>query len=142
MATQGVVSIVRGEKILYKIVAGSNGMKALEFALDVLERAVKLSEDPQIKFEEKYTMDGLYQIASYHNFGGSEDLVVQGGPQSMIFNDGDLDDTLWFQHWENHTFNPRWECGIASYIYVVDVDWLDVINGNRTKLVGGYSRSE
>jgi hypothetical protein len=111
MATQGIVSIVKNGKTLFKCVAGCNGMTA--------EKTVKALSELQ-----NPTIDQVYKACIDNDFGCSDCTVVQSESEHRSnpdYQDEPLSD-LYIQKFSDPQFNPRWESGIASYKAVLDLD--------------------
>jgi hypothetical protein len=109
MATQGIISIVQDDKVLFKLVAGCNGMTAEKTA-----NAIR-----KMKHEDMNVVS-LYDIGMKHDFGCKDCLVVQSEMTYKAAEDEELS-KLYFEKFQNAEFNPRWECGIASHVEIVKV---------------------
>ena len=118
MSTQGLVSIVDKDKVLYKIVAGCSGMK-IEDLVKCIKTLYQINPD---KINAYY----LYHTALNYSFGCKDCLVV--------FNENELETDnkelfhgsfpLYLKTFDNPDFNPRWEYGTADYIEIIDIDLL------------------
>lgn len=107
MATQGVVSIVGGGQVRLKAVAGCNGMQAGDLAEAV---GGILPASPQ----------ALFDLAVACGFGCPDCLVVQS-PGGSIGPEDFEESAFWSEHFPDPRFNPRWECGMADYVQVVEI---------------------
>lgn len=109
MSTQGLVVIMRHGLTVAKIVAGSDGYRALVVA----DRIAK--ENPK-------TLRELYDIARFEGFGSQDDLVVIGRGNAVV-TEADFDpeqSPLYFSTFQCLWFNPRWAHGTAQYVYGVE----------------------
>jgi len=106
MATQGIVSIVNGEKVVFKCVAGCNGMTATETA-----NKLKALTNP--------TLDEVYDVCLENDFGCDDCLVVQSETEHKD-RDGEGLSQLYTDKFNDAEFNPRWESGIASHVEVIE----------------------
>lgn len=114
MATQGIVSIldIGGEKMLFKVIAGSDGYNASKLVEWVKAQTGAL------------TIEDIYKAAKQVKFGAQEDLVVQDSAGSLCFDGDDGPDELSglyrdYTKFCDPRFNPRWEQGTADYVEVV-----------------------
>ena len=105
MATQGVISIVKNDKTLYKCVVGCNGMNASKTAEIIREQKPKNIKE-------------VYSICSDNDFGCKDCLVVQSADNHLP-EDIELGE-LYYTEFEDSTFNPRWRHGTASRVEVVN----------------------
>jgi hypothetical protein len=120
MSTQGLISIVKDEKVLYKIVAGCNGMKIA----DLVKCIKTLYQIDKEKINAYY----LYHTALNYSFGCKDCLVV--------FNESELEtnekefalSVLFLKTFNNPNFNPRWEYGTADYIEIINLNTLFEFN--------------
>lgn len=108
MATQGVVSVLSGGRVLMKLVAGIDGDLAQEVATE-LEACWPL------------TVDEAYDLALNIGFGFEYSLVVQT-EEGIRHCDGDgrLKDR-YYETFQDPRFNPRWRRGTADHVVVVEV---------------------
>ena len=116
MATQGIVSIldVDGKKVLFKIIAGSDGYNAAK-----LVEWVKAQAGTFV-----FTIENVYEAAKRVGFGSTENLVAQDSAGSLCFDgDGGPEELegLYrdYEKFCDPRFNPRWEQGVADYVEVV-----------------------
>jgi hypothetical protein len=107
MATQGLVTIVSGGKVLMKIVTGSDG----EFARSVANR---------IKKQWPLDTVGAYAIAKRVGFGHEDDLVVIDQTSVTYLGDGEVG-SRYRETFDRPEFNPRWEFGTADHVIVISV---------------------
>lgn len=108
MATQGIVTVIVGDKVIAKAVAGSDGYNAEFLAAE-------------IKRNHLVNPDEILSAAKRVQFGDKEDLVVQGPDANLFEGDEDLGG-LYFDRtkFEDPRFNPRWECGLADHVEIVN----------------------
>lgn len=116
MATQGIVSIRQNGKMLFKAVAGSNGANARKLAA--------LLKD----ISSSCTAEEVHRLAVKAGFGHPDtDLIVQGREGMLHFDRSQVfeEDLGPFYRDESKfndpEFNPRWQCGVADYIEIVDL---------------------
>jgi hypothetical protein len=135
MGTQGIVSVVRDDRVMFKVVAGVNGFRAAELAARVRERAGELSA--QMLLGEAVAL----------GFGSPECLVVQSDDGTNLMVSGvvtsDLD-ALYCDRdkFADPRFNPRWSRGEAEYTEVVNVALLESpFQRHREKVMGHYGTS-
>ena len=107
MATQGLVSVVRGPKVVMKVITGSDGMNARRFANALRAR---------------WPLDAraTYLLAIEMDFGCRESLVVMTETGEYHELDEDLH-PRYRQTFGQPMFNPRWECGLYEYKAVITV---------------------
>ena len=108
MGTQGIVSIVDGDNVLFKIITGADGYNA-----DQLVGAIKNHNTP-------LTLETLYQMALDNDFGGEQSLVVLNATDYYHRID-DVEELpeLYRSTFNRPEFNPRWRHGTAAYVRVV-----------------------
>ncbi len=106
MATNGIISITKENRVIFKCVAGCDGYNAKQTA-----KAIKKSDN--------YTLSNIYDICMDNGFGCKNCLVVQS-EDDYIAIDGELDN-LYTEKFSDPKFNPRWECGIASHVEIIVV---------------------
>lgn len=107
MATQAIISIVKDDKVLFKCVAGCNGMVAPNVAT-------------KLKQLVNPTITQVYDTCLKNDFGCDDCLIVQSENEHLDKYGEDLP-KLYKDKFNDTQFNPRWECGIASYIEVVEI---------------------
>ena len=106
MATNGIISVVKNGKTIFKCVAGCNGMTANQTA-----DAIKRLENP--------TIDQVYKTCLDYNFGCKDCTVVQ---TENDFRQADMEDDLpelFKKKFSDPEFNPRWERGTASHVELI-----------------------
>lgn len=117
MATQGIVSIVKDGKVIFKCIAGWEGMKAKNLAEEV----------KKIPFED-LGCDLLYQLCQKTGFGSIESLVVQSENNFCFKGDEDLGPSYKDKEkFNDPKFNPRLESGFADHVKIVKY-WLFSVN--------------
>jgi len=116
MGTQGIVSLVRGGKVVYKVIAGCNGMNARAVAEAVLQL-------PWVSCGE------IYEEAACARFGSEACLVVQSADEEFHFTGGELG-PRYREKFSDPAFNPRWERGTAAHVLIVDLDKKTITDAN------------
>lgn len=111
MATQGLLSATKNGKLLFKIITGSDGY-------NVPKLAQWLKENPSAQ------MDDVWKQAA--TLFAKDSLVLQLSPTEVICDNEwakpNLDsECLYRTTFENPSFNPRWESGIAEYCETVEL---------------------
>ena len=107
MATQGIVSVREHEKVVMKVVAGTDGYNAPKVAA-------------RLKQEWPVSPERAYDIAVEEVFGTTHDLVVLTLGKAVFKGDEELD-PRYAATFSNPNFNPRWEQGIADHVEIVDL---------------------
>jgi len=107
MATQGIISIIKENKVIFKCVAGCNGMTATKTANEL-----KKLKEP--------TLEQVYEICLKNNFGCNDCLIVQSENTYKSADDEDEISELYKTKFQDAQFNPRWEYGIASIVEVIE----------------------
>jgi hypothetical protein len=108
MATQGLVTIRQGGRVVMKLIAGCSGMNAVELAASL------------IKNKRVPSVVEAYNMAITHRFGEQSCLVVMSATEIEFRGDGELSD-LYRKTFDQPGFNPRWAVGTADYTQVVDL---------------------
>lgn len=106
MATQGLVSVVEGGAVRFKIVAGCNGMRAVELAA-------------RLRAERFANAGSVYDLAEECGFGCDDCRVVMGASEEFYLFDDDLGE-LYRKTFDDPRFNPRWRHGTAAHVEVVE----------------------
>ncbi len=124
MATQGILSIVVGGKVVAKAIVGADGYEMPAIAEDV-------------KANNVTTAKGLLDLCHKRGLGG-ESLIVQSSPREWIGDctDDELPD-LYAEKFHDPRFNPRWKYGTADYIEVVDMTHNAALTGGEAVRVEG-----
>ena len=111
MATQGLISIVKDGRVIFKCIAGSDG-----YRIDSAVEAIK-----KIPFEN-LTINKLFETCKNIGFGDHEvDLVIQTERENRF--GGDEDFALGYydtRKFHNPEFNPRLECGLADFTQIIN----------------------
>lgn len=107
MATQGVLSVVRGGRVTVKVVTGCNGMEIPKLA------EVFRKNPPE-------TAQEAYDAARACNVGCESCLVVMDDETDLI-GTGEPLGPRYRATRQDPTFNPRWDLGTADYVEVVSV---------------------
>lgn len=114
MATQGLLSIVdKNGTVKMKAVCGCNGFntKALQKKLEEIIKSGTLS------------LQKVYDAALDLEFGCSDCLVVLDNDKEIMPFMYENDETLpkiYRKTFGQPKFNPRWECGLADYVAIVE----------------------
>lgn len=110
MATNGIVSIVKNGKTVFKCVAGCNGSTA-----DKTAAALKKLANP--------TIDQVYKVCIDNHFGCKECTVVQSEKEHRCDPDYQKEklSSLYKDKFVDPKFNPRWEYGTASHVEIVNI---------------------
>ena len=116
--TQGLLTITRDGKVIFKIVAGCNG-----YNLPELIAAVKRLPQP-------WTRQSLYEAAERVEFGDQACLVVQGESGAMFLGGGSLD-ASYREKFSEPEFNPRWSHGTADYSAAIEIP--QGVRGDRAR---------
>jgi hypothetical protein len=118
--TNCVVSVMSNGKAVQKIVAGCDGYNAEKLANRLLElRAFARLEDiRKVAFECGVGCEECLVVMDGESHAGPEDI----GP-------------LYREKFGDPEFNPRWECGLAAHIWIVDID-----ARTATPAIGGPGR--
>lgn len=107
MATQGLVTITNGKKVIMKIVAGCDGYHALKLV-------------KAIKKVWPLTAEQTYKLAREINFGSQSCLVVMTEKEEVFKGDEDLS-SAYRQTFNQPRFNPRWKHGTADNTVIIDL---------------------
>jgi hypothetical protein len=107
MATQGLVTVRSGKRVLMKIVAGDEGYNAQKVA-DKLRKFWPVGANK------------AYELASKAGFGCEECLVVMTDTEIIFEGDEDIH-PRYRKTFHQPKFNPRWKYGTADYIVVASV---------------------
>lgn len=107
MATQGLVTVIDGGRVLMKVVTGSDGYNAKPVA-------------DRIRQSWPCTAQEAYQIALDGNFGNKDSLVVMTDSEVVSKTDEDLS-PRYRETFQQPQFNPRWPQGTAGYTEEVKV---------------------
>lgn len=105
--TNGIVSITRNGKTVFKVVAGCDGYNAPKLAQAIRETGPS-------------TLDQVYDLALDCDFGCKECLVVIGECGERYEGDEPLG-PLYRSTFADPRFNPRWERGTAAYVEVIEI---------------------
>jgi len=112
MATQGIVSIKKSGKMLFKVITGSDGYNASKLANWVNAN------------KESLSVKTLHAAALDIGFGNEINLVVQGQDNSLYCStdEEDLNDLYHDQDkFLDPRFNPRWKHGTADFVEIVEI---------------------
>ncbi|MGD1524140.1 hypothetical protein [Vibrio owensii] len=113
MATQGLLSIVKNNVVLAKIVAGCNGDEIAELLY-------------KVRTTSDYSSNNLFKLARSVAFGGSDSLVVMARESNevMFAENADMTDqdkSHYLETFNNPEWNPRWRFGTADYVEVINL---------------------
>ena len=110
MATNGIISIVRDNKVVFKCIAGCDGYNA--------EKTVKA-----LKKNGKYTLREIYKVCLDNNFGCKGGcLVVQSADDFIGVDKEEGLSELYENKFSDRNFNPRWERGTAAHVEIINID--------------------
>jgi hypothetical protein len=110
MATQGLLSIVKNNQVHIKVICGWNG-----------DCIPELKEKISSLTPEQMTPEIVHQHA-LDIVGGSDRLVTQYATDKCIFEDKEFEPKQgdnYFKHFNDPTFNPRWDHGTSDYTEVI-----------------------
>ena len=107
MATNGIISIIKGGKVLFKCVAGCDGMEAAKTAAEL-----KTIANP--------TLEKVYEICVKNQFGCDNCLIVQSKDDFLPKFEDELQ-PLYIEKFEDAKFNPRWMNGTAAYTEIIEL---------------------
>jgi len=105
--TQGVISILLGNKVVMKLIAGCNGYNAKNIS-KIIQKEWPVSPEK------------AYELAILNEFGSKRDLVVMDDEREVFRGYGDLD-SRYRETFANPKFNPRWEMGISENLEIIEV---------------------
>lgn len=113
MATQGLLTLVRDNKVLAKVVAGCDGDLVVELAYKVRTTSCTTARE-------------LFKAAKELRLGGSSSLVVIAKENgAFVIEDnadmGKKDAERYMDTFDKPRWNPRWDYGTADYVEVVEV---------------------
>ena len=111
MATQGLVTIRKNEKIRIKIVAGCNGARAIKLAQAILA----LNRGDKIPSARE-----VLRMSAQVGFGCRTCRVVVTETEELYQFVGHLSEAYRRTFGTDPCFNPRWESGVADYVEVID----------------------
>jgi len=106
MATQGIVTVMRGGDVIFKIIAGCNGYKAPNLAKELK------------KFKPR-KIERVHKYAELSEFGCKDCLVILSKDDEIFEGLGKLNDK-YYNTFNSPRYNPRWEKGTAGYVEVVE----------------------
>ncbi len=106
MSTQGIISIVKDDKVLFKCVAGCNGMTAKETSKEISDL-------------DDLSLESIYEVCAENNFGCDECLVVQNENDHISSYSGEELDVLYKEKFHDSKFNPRWKYGTAAHTEII-----------------------
>lgn len=101
MATQGLVSVVRGGKVVLKVITGCDGYNAKQLA-------------SEIKVSPSLDLDYVYSLALRMGFGGEASLVVMDAERVFYPYDDNEVPARYRETFDNPRFNPRWASGMID----------------------------
>ena len=111
MGTQGIVTIWYQNKVLYKIIAGCNGMNGKQLAFKLLDS--RLLSDPK----------KIYDMALENGFGCKDCLVVSSNNEKHVYRGiEELSKDSGFGYYKTFDdpyWNPRWKQGSVGHLYIV-----------------------
>lgn len=105
--TQGIISITKKDKVIFKCVAGCNGFNAKKTA-------------KAIKDKGKYDLTSIYNTCVENDFGDKDSsLVVQSKKDWMGAGKDEGLPKLYEEKFNDANFNPRWEYGTCDHIEII-----------------------
>lgn len=107
MATQGIVSVVRGGETVLKCVTGCDGYNAEKLADAIRARGMLTAAE-------------AHALALEVGYGCDRCLVVQDVNGDVYHGDDDLE-PRYRATFSDPRFNPRWESGTAHHTVIVDL---------------------
>lgn len=118
MATQGLVTVTSGGKVLMKVVCGCDGYNALRVSKALVSKwPVSPIEAYKIAKEEGFGCGSCLMVVTDSGiFGKSEDSF-----EIVNLEGEDFDNPLYREKFSEPRFNPRWELGTADYVRVIGV---------------------
>jgi hypothetical protein len=107
MATNAVISFVNEKKkTIVKIVVGSNGGEYANFVAELEEEDLDIGDD---------NLENILELAIDYF-----DHVVVMSEKRHVSEDREEElHPRWRETFSDPWFNPRWEAGIASFVYVI-----------------------
>jgi hypothetical protein len=114
MGTQGLVTITKNGKVIAKAICGQDGYNAEAVA-------------DKIRKNGYTTPEALYRTAIRLNFGCRECLVIQHTKGIIYKNEDEPLNKKTYPFYfnkdkfKNPKFNPRWSCGLADCIEIVEL---------------------
>ena len=107
MATQGIVSITDGGKVILKAVAGCDGYNASKLVAKIKTKNLRSAME-------------VYDAAVEVGFGCSDDLVVMTRRKTLYRGEGKIP-KRYRATFADPKFNPRWVHGTASHTEVIEI---------------------
>ena len=112
MATQGLVTIVKGGVVVLKFITGSDGQNEVALAAELRKFGKRTRKVLPTRAE-------AYELARRVGFGSSATLVVMDGEGVEFRGEGDLHER-YRRTFLKPRFNPRWEHGTAPHVRVIN----------------------
>jgi hypothetical protein len=112
MATQGLVSVVRDDKVILKVAVGCDGYRALALARRVIAEGIE-------------TADALGKAAESEELGCSDCRVIMDTERTYFPVECH---ESYRKTFGEPFFNPRWDSGECEYAYVADLSRKKVFN--------------
>jgi len=110
MATQGLLSITLGGKVMAKIITGCDGKRIVPLAAWLRAHCKAVDGDELLK------------LCHAHDLGG-ESLIVQTSPTDWHCDTADQElPPLYVEKFDDPDFNPRWQQGTAEYTERVELE--------------------
>lgn len=107
MATQGIVTVRKGGRVIVKVIAGCDGYNARKLAR-------------RLRRMTSFTAEEVYDTARAAGFGSNCCRVVMT-PHATRFEGGGRLHPRYRKTFTRAHFNPRWKHGTADHVVVVDV---------------------
>lgn len=107
--TQGIISITKKNKVIFKCVAGCNGFNAKKTAKAIQKKA-------------RYDLQSIYDICVKNDFGDKDCSLIVQSENDWIGAGRDESKQLpklYTEKFNDADFNPRWEYGTAPHTEII-----------------------
>ena len=149
--SNGIVSVVRNNEVVIKVVSGSNSCYAVRLAYYLLAVRADIGTD------RLDMADILTHSMKMCNFGCETDLVVQrilagetthasfgldtASKKAVSLKEKDEEDETYASQaaFRDPLFNPRWKRGTFDHVFVVNLDDLSIENGDLQETQAKYA---
>ena len=113
MSTNGMISLVKGGKVIIKIIAGCDGYNAEKTAIEIMKYL-------QIDGDEIYLSD-LFEICKLKKFGCDDCLTIMNESKSLSRAQS-VEPKEYRETFEDPQFNPRNKNGSVEYLFIIPVE--------------------